>query len=1299
MSSHQNYKHIAQKLFDIFYVDDRKYGYQLANGSYRLVRERITPVTIEDMLINNKSLLTYQEFHTLDKAYIKWICIDLDIDRKDILANQVNPENLELVKKSADDICSYLESVKIPFLLEFSGRRGFHIWIVFEELLTKEEGHCFISFILSKVKLRKNIKADKFPSTPDIHKNSKGIGKGVKLPLSKHKRSNKLSYFIDNNNTFDTDTENWLSIPNDDFIRRQLLLLRNFNRTPKESIQPFLDEYIRKNTNSNPRKISLYQRVSNSFLPNDTSLEDIISSLKQCYNLDNLLKDYQKGLSGKERSILVGLLGNLKTENDSSFGYNILLELFSRMVGFNKEITIKKLEAIKYYSPISCSYWNKCERCKKSNCGITSPIQLIKGVTLEDIPSFRIKNIDDKLFSKLQKALHKYSLINDEVPLFPQLKKIEHSDKTNIYNRIEDIYSGNISLEEESYRFLRNENQKIRILYNLNHKDNLISTYFLFILSSLYYSEISNFSLGYQISQSFYNGNIFANWFANWSLFSRKIEHVLDNEEYNNHFLVKIDVKDFYDSIEHQRLRIKLLEEAPKKIKQKLDKLAPKELNKYKNIIVYLISLTKKVTGNDKKGVPQGPAYARYLAELYLLGLDQTIEEYIGLNRGREFYNRFVDDIYIFLDSKERAFELNNKIKKWLTLNNLKVNVAKSEIANVKIYREAEKFKKYKNNIKYTINKVNKNKDILSNEDIQTALIELENLTHDTKFGLKDNLRFFFYQFQDDNRLTAIRKKLAVILPYSDDGRGTLYMIFYKDLLRTLPEYFIKVSENIDKVSGLSLTHYLNTILFEWDKIGNININQLIEKISVKRQLSDADKLLILTISMKQGIPINEDFLKRCSPNIKASVLETPDLQYSIENYALIEDKLSNINNNELFIKELFRMIRENIMTLDVAQKLASYSFTRFSIWSENKQELVLLNIEANLLMYYHCLCFFTLFYNSMNHRDLTQSWINLLEKSTEIKIKTPINFSWLKQLECFRVKDFSRNSYSLLLANLEGSKFSTFICLNDFVAKYRDIILILLFAQKQNNLNGFSPGIKGLPNNSLFLKWLTNPNASLYPNNHNVCIQNLALNGLIVLQDTTAQKIFIKSISKDIKPGKYEFIEYSEFNNNEFEYSTNEYSNIKSEMNTSNLIGFMTSLVREIEKHDKFKDTYKRYLLFYNPPLFKEGNPLVPFYSLFEKAVSSDGTNKHNDIKLYWNSLLSIVSPSEKENIKISTEDNPYNYSLKEFDEKFYLKTLVNDDAGKINFLKNFVNKVNNAIIKTVFDFQYYWTLTILDT
>ena len=1297
-------KNISKELFDTFYVDDYKYGRQLSDGSYRLIRERITPVTIENMLEESKSLLTYQELHTLNDANIKWICIDLDISKQEIEKNSVNEVNLKLVKESADEICTFLQSINIPYLLEFSGRRGFHIWIIFDELISKEEGFYLISYILSKVKLKNNIIADKFPAVPLVGKYSKGVGKGVKLPLSQNKSSKKLSFFIDVNDEFDFNSENWLAIPNIVFLEKQYEILRNKKTVTTEQIKNLISDYTKLGFLSKNEKYLISSRVKETYLSDDISLEKIITSLRKCEHIADLLKDYQKGLSGKTRNILCGLLGNLKTPNDSEFGTNVLLELFSKIKGYNEEITRKQLRNIKYLSPITCNFLGNCESCNKK--GITSPVELIEGIVLEDRPNFEIKNIDSKLFLNLKAALKKYSLLNDEVPLFTQLEKIEVVAEKEIQSLVDEVLNGNTSMTSQCFKFDRIEGSKTRTLYNLDYRNNLVSSYFLFVLNNLFYSEISNYSYGYEVSPSFYNDNLFTNWFVNWGKFSKHIEQIIFGEEYDEHFVVKIDIKGFYDNINLQRLGIKLYEEAPKKIKNKLNELQPEELRKYKNITKYLLSLTKETTGDKEKGVPQGPAYARYLAEIYLLGLDKTIEDFIQLNQGREFYNRFVDDAYIFLETEERANELYAKIENWLSINDLQLNKLKSELCNVKDYRDSGKFNRYKDDVKYTINQANKNKNVLTEGEVSEALNLIENLTHDAKFGLKDNLRFFYYQFREDPRLIYIRKKLAKILPFQKNGRGTLYMIFYKDLLKTLPESFNSLAEHSDKLVGLSLTHYLNTILLEWDRIDHsrINFSELLEKTSLNEKISDVDKLLILTIAMKLGVGLGDHFIKKCTKEIIRSAMETPNIKYSAEQYELLKSSLEDIRDGEPFVKGLYRIINLNELDIEVANNLANYTLARFSEWETfNNEEILFLNDEENLSIYYHCLCYFTLFHTADNNTAVTSAWSTLLKISVKTKVSANIEFGWLNQLVNFKSSEYSKSSYGILLGKTSGSQFRNYDCKNDFIDRYLDVLLFLLFSNK-DTLAQFRDNMDDHITDSLFYKWIQNESVELYPDGHRVCMQNLAVNGLIVLENKAENKIFIKGVNRTLEANKFNFITPIPHNldDNEFEYVKEGFTPIDDELDKSTFVNFLISLNDKIQKHAKFRTEFSvNYPVLYSPIFLKDGFPLVPFYSTLEnKAITLSGEINENNIEYYWENLLEVVhSLNNNSVIKIVEEDNPFNYSIGDIESRFFPRTelIIQSNHDKVKFIAKFCEIIKNERVESINDFQYYWSLAVL--
>jgi len=1297
MSIEDLYRQISNKLFETFYVDDLKYGRQQIDGSYKLIKERITPVTVEDMLKKQKSLLTYQELHIVDTALIKWICLDLDIIKSEIDSNEVNEDNLKSVKRTADAVSTFLDSKKISHLVEFSGRRGFHIWVIFDRLITKSDGYNLINYIFSNVResFDKIIVADKFPKTPFVSKNSKGIGYGIKLPLSQNKTNQKLSFFINREEYFEFDQNKWLSSPDLAFLIKQLEILSKLELTTYDQIEPYIEEYSSNRTLSLSYSFLKTRKITSN-ISNSLKLEDILLSLKKCDHLRSILNDFEKGLENKERGILVGLLGQLKTSENVNFGRDLLVELFSKIRGYNEEITLKKIETLKYFQPITCKSLGKCSAC--NDCLLISPVELIEGLILESIPKYSIKNIDNIIFNKIKNSLHQYSYKNDEVPLYPQLEIIKNLEFEEIKKQIENIYNGNADQNFEAYKFERNEIIKIRKLYNIDPVNNFISVYFTFILSTIYFSEISNNSYGYEFSNSFYKNNIFNNWFINWAKYTKKIETILYNSEYQKYHLIKLDIKNFYDRVDINRLKIKLFEEAPLNIKNKLDELSENDITKYKYIIDYLIDLSVQTTGDKEKGLPQGPAYARYLAEIYLIGLDKLIENKFIVDQKREFYNRFVDDVFIFVESEERALLLFDKIKEWLSINNLEFNYEKTKIVNVKEYTESGEYHKFKDNVKYDINYVNKNKNTLSEAEIQEALSKLETLTDDFKFGLKDNLRFFYSQFNKDKRLDFLRKKLSKKLPFTNDGRGTLYLLFYSNLFENFPNEFWILINDIDKITGLSLSHYLNTILLN-DDVHNSRITEidiLLNKMSLRKDLSEADQLLIASLAFKTNNPIKLNY----SEKIMYSAIQIPNMELTILHWDLMEKKLRDEDDSTL-LYELDKIINKQEHTKDFLNKLANYSFIRFSEW-DSKNPAFLLN-EATLGMFYQILSFLTLFENSTANTSVIVAWKLLLNKSAEhgdISNKKH-QFLWINKIEKFEYNDFSSNSYSIILSNKTGAKLSEINCQNEFLEQYRNLLIVLLFDKdKVNDLSHFKADVlsKIESKDSLFFDWISNPNAMLYPEQDDICLKNIALNGLIILKNNN--KIFVKNIYNKIDVKKFDYLNInSSYNPEEYEI---EYEipaeNLALVLKATSFYEFIKKLNEVIETHSNFSKKYKTEKpVFYTPFNSLSSLPIIPFYSLYKQVINGIGNIVEINITSYWQIISNLIDKvDDRENIRLISEKSVFNFNIKNLEERFYPKSgsIAFSEESKIDFIKAFVMNIQTDYF-TIFQYQYVWSVT----
>lgn len=188
-------KELSQILFEYFVINQRYYAIQRL-GDYEAKKQFINSVTIERMLNTKDSFLCYQE----DFNKIKWICFDFDINKEvknredfDEIETSLYVELIQEVSK----LTNFLIEKNISYLIEYSGNRGIHIWILFDEKLTRQEGAIVFEKILFDSNLTFNIKKfslDKYPKSR-ISSNRTDKGTGVKVPLSFHKKSKNILFY------------------------------------------------------------------------------------------------------------------------------------------------------------------------------------------------------------------------------------------------------------------------------------------------------------------------------------------------------------------------------------------------------------------------------------------------------------------------------------------------------------------------------------------------------------------------------------------------------------------------------------------------------------------------------------------------------------------------------------------------------------------------------------------------------------------------------------------------------------------------------------------------------------------------------------------------------------------------------------------------------------------------------------------------------------------------------------------------------------------------------------------------
>ena len=166
---------------DLFFNRNDVYAMQLEGlNEYSVIKEKISLDLIKKHLQGRQTIGSFQINPITNK--VKWICFDFDVDEN---------SSLEIEFEKAKNLLNKLKNKGFHPLLEFSGRRGYHIWL-FIEPTDASIAKKFAEDISHGIKVH-----EIFPKQEKLDKNK--FGAMVKIPLGIHMASNKWSYFFDDN--------------------------------------------------------------------------------------------------------------------------------------------------------------------------------------------------------------------------------------------------------------------------------------------------------------------------------------------------------------------------------------------------------------------------------------------------------------------------------------------------------------------------------------------------------------------------------------------------------------------------------------------------------------------------------------------------------------------------------------------------------------------------------------------------------------------------------------------------------------------------------------------------------------------------------------------------------------------------------------------------------------------------------------------------------------------------------------------------------------------------------------------
>jgi len=597
-----------------------------------------------------KGFVTFGIYVLTKSSKCNFICLDIDIPKSkldDIEFKDQNKKYTHLKNKLNTLLNIIIEKLNIEkdsILLEDTGGRGYHIWIFFEDAIAGKDALKLYYIIKNYAELDFEF----FPKQSNLTE-ERHYGNLIKLPLGIHQKYNRRSTFF-----VISDLNELIILP----WKKNFVHLKNIKKVKKEKV----GQIIKDNETLLERKIVL--DVKDEKISQRERIYykgDINYLFKHCLALNQLKNRAEKNikLTHAEAFHLANVI--LSIPNKEEF----LIDIIKKSYGtdFNYPYTTREIELIKKFYPTSCKkliqedicdgYCNKTIKEKNSDPLLSNTTPL----------SFWLNPIERKSSIKNEELIDAISSSENIKSAYWKLKKYHEYEDALFFDEFDfkqfednlDIYTQYISLyfqQKEEIPFLgylevnfpkkNNEDGNIeyrKMAYSTIFDQVIIQSIFN-VISIIFEENFQDSSYGYRFNRDAMNANdIFRDWREYYPQFRNNILN--ENRKSETKYRIKCDISKFYDNIRHDVL----IQQIQKYITDDYIFTTVKR-------IVELYKYDEKV----QKGLPQGPAYARILANLYLNRFDEQISQYTT------GYYRYVDDIFLFFKNKKNAKDVLEKV-------------------------------------------------------------------------------------------------------------------------------------------------------------------------------------------------------------------------------------------------------------------------------------------------------------------------------------------------------------------------------------------------------------------------------------------------------------------------------------------------------------------------------------------------------------------------------------------------------------------------------------------------------------
>lgn len=360
-----------QKILQVFVGREDMFSKEtLGYGGRRQTEFQPIPLSEQRIMEHLRGDITIGTYIQRPNSTIKYLVIDVDISKKIMLQVQrdsaVFQSYLEKAWHRAKELKKLLKGFGIYSYIEYSGCRGYHVWIFFAEWIPVRYVNMLSDVIDGKLTEgeKDEICIEFFPNKTRVK--AEKFGQVLKLPYGRHTRTGEQSYFIEDNGNAVVNLGHFLdSLSKNTLNAVKKVLAKNLEI--KEEIQE-------KTVDTN---LEVFGQIE----------EEVAEILKKCNLMRYLCQKAVKTgyLSHAERLSVLYAFGHLGNE-----GHEFVHQIMSHTLNYQyntterfiQRIPAKPVSCIKLreqYKQITAEYGCSCTFKRSKNC---YPSPVLHAITL-----------------------------------------------------------------------------------------------------------------------------------------------------------------------------------------------------------------------------------------------------------------------------------------------------------------------------------------------------------------------------------------------------------------------------------------------------------------------------------------------------------------------------------------------------------------------------------------------------------------------------------------------------------------------------------------------------------------------------------------------------------------------------------------------------------------------------------------------------------------------------------------------------------------------------------------------------